>query len=42
MLTMAIIVLKKMLGLSAVESKGLSMEGVANEVFTQKNLYHKG
>lgn len=31
MLTMAIIILKKMLGLSAVGNKGLSMEGVANE-----------
>lgn len=38
---MAIIILKKMLGLSAVENKGLSKEGVANEVFTQKNLCHK-
>lgn len=41
MLTMAIIILKNMLGLSAVENQGLSMKGVANEVVTQKNLCHE-
>lgn len=41
LLTMAIIILKKMLGLSAMGSKGHSMVGVANEVLLQKHLYHQ-